>query len=41
MLNKLFRHDKSLIYRWIREAEINLKEPSVDEEIKEIEFDEM
>jgi len=41
MLGKLFGRDRSLIYRWIREAGLNLKEPAVDGEIREMEFDEM
>ena len=41
MLGKLFSRNRSLIYRWIREAGLNTEEPSIDEEITEIEFDEM
>ena len=41
MLGKIFNRDRSLIYRWIREAGLNTEEPAVDGEISEIEFDEM
>jgi hypothetical protein len=41
MLGKLFGRNRSLIYRWIREAALNTKEQAIDEEITEIEFDEM
>ena len=41
MLGKLFGRNRSLIYRWIREAGLNTEEPRVEGEIKEIEFDEM
>ena len=41
MLGKLFNCSHSLIYRWIsKEAEM-LPEPSIDADIREIEFDEM
>ena len=41
MIGKLFGRNRSLIYRWIREAGVNTKEPEIDGEITEIEFDEM
>jgi len=41
MMGKLFGRNRSLIYRWIREAGLNTEEPTVDGEITEIEFDEM
>jgi len=41
MMGKLFGRNRSLIYRWIREAGINTAEPAIDGEISEIEFDEM
>ena len=41
MLGKIFKRDRSLIYRWIREAGLNTEEPSIDGEITQIEFDEM
>jgi hypothetical protein len=41
MLGKIFGRDRSLIYRWIREAGLNTKEPGVDGDIVQIEFDEM
>ncbi len=41
MLGKLFNRNRSLIYRWIREAGINTDEPVIDGEITQIEFDEM
>ena len=41
MMGKLFGRNRSLIYRWIREAGMNTDEPAIDGEIKEIEFDEM
>jgi transposase-like protein len=41
MLGKIFGRDRSLIYRWIKEAGLNVKEPVVDGEITEIQFDEM
>jgi hypothetical protein len=41
MLGKIFGRDRSLIYRWIREAGMLTEEPMMDGEIKEIEFDEM
>ena len=41
MLGKLFNRNRSLIYRWIREAGINTDEPTIDGEITQIEFDEM
>ena len=41
MLGKLLGRDRSLIYRWIREAGLNMTEPEINGEITEIEFDEM
>ena len=41
MLGKFFNRDRSLIYRWIKEAGDSFGEPEIDGEIKEIEFDEM
>ncbi len=41
MLGKIIGRDRSLIYRWIREAGLNTEEPVVDGEICEMEFDEM
>ena len=41
MLGKLFGRNRSLIYRWIREAGLSMDEPKIDGEITEIEFDEM
>jgi len=41
MMGKLFGRNRSLIYRWIREAGISTEEPAIDGEITEIEFDEM
>jgi len=34
MLGKLFGRDRSLIYRWIREAGLNLEEPKIDEKLR-------
>jgi transposase len=41
MLGKLFDRDRSLVYRWIREAGLSLPEPEVGGQIREMEFDEM
>jgi hypothetical protein len=41
MLGKFFNRDRSLIYRWIREAGLRFGDPNINGEIKEIEFDEM
>jgi transposase len=41
MLGKLLGRNRSLIYRWIREAGLNTKEPEIGEEVRQIEFDEM
>ena len=41
MLGKLFNRNRSLVYRWIREAGINTEEPVVSERITQIEFDEL
>jgi transposase-like protein len=40
-LGKIFGRDRSLIYRWIREAGVRTAEPAIDGEITPIEFDEM
>ena len=41
MLGTIFGRDRSLIYRWVKEAGLAFNEPVIDVEIKEIEFDEM
>ena len=41
MLGKIFKRNRSLIYRWIREAGLECEAPAADGEIREIEFDEM
>jgi hypothetical protein len=41
MLGTIFGRNRSLIYRWVKEAGLALGEPAIDGEIKEIEFDEM
>jgi len=41
MMGKLLGRNRSLIYRWIREAGLNMEEPAISGEITEIEFDEM
>jgi transposase-like protein len=41
MLGTIFGRDRSLIYRWIKEAGLSFDDPPVEGEIKEIEFDEM
>ena len=41
MLGKIFNRDRSLIYRWIKEAGLKFDEPEIGGEIEEIEFDEM
>jgi transposase-like protein len=41
MLGKIFGRNRSLIYRWIREAGLRTAEPAIDGEITQIEFDEM
>jgi hypothetical protein len=41
MLGKLFCRNRSLIYRWIREAGLNIEGQTIDGEITQIEFDEM
>ena len=41
MMGKLFGRNRSLIYRWIREAGLNTEEPAINGEITQIEFDEM
>ena len=41
MLGKIFGRNRSLIYRWIREAGLRTTEPETDGEVRQIEFDEM
>jgi hypothetical protein len=41
MMGKLFGRNRSLIYRWIRDAGLNMDEPVAGGEITQIEFDEM
>ena len=41
MLGTIFGRNRSLIYRWIKEAGLSFDEPYISGEIKEIEFDEM
>ena len=41
MMGKLFGRNRSLIYRWIREAGLNAEMSAIDGEITQIEFDEM
>ena len=41
MLGKIFDRDRSLIYRWIKEAGLSFDDPIVQGDINEIEFDEM
>jgi transposase-like protein len=41
MLGKIFGRNRSLIYRWVKEAGLKFGEPEIDGEVKEIEFDEM
>jgi transposase-like protein len=41
MLGKLFGRNRSLIYRWIREAGLGTEKPAIGGEIKQIEFDEI
>jgi len=41
MLGKFFGRDRSLIYRWIKEAGLSFGDPDINGEIREIEFDEM
>jgi transposase-like protein len=41
ILGKIFGRNRSLIYRWIKEAGLQTQEPSIDGDIQEIEFDEM
>ena len=40
-IGKILNVDHSLVYRWIRECAESLPEPTISNEIKEIEFDEM
>jgi len=41
MLGTIFGRDRSLIYRWIKEAGLSFDDPTVDGDITEIAFDEM
>jgi transposase-like protein len=41
VLGTIFGRDRSLIYRWIKEAGLTFDDSKVEGEIKEIEFDEM
>ena len=41
MLGTIFGRNRSLIYRWVKEAGLALDDSVIDGEIKEIEFDEM
>lgn len=41
MLGKVFKRNRSLIYRWIREAGMKMVEPEIGGLIRELEFDEM
>ena len=41
MLGKIFKINRSLVYRWIKEAAEQLPYPSISDHIEEIEFDEM
>jgi hypothetical protein len=41
MMSKLLGRSRSLIYRWIREAALDMLKPAISENITEIEFDEM
>ena len=41
MLGTIFGRNRSLIYRWVKEAGLSFDEPVIDGEIREIEFDEM
>jgi len=41
MMGKIFDRDRSLIYRWIKEAGLSFNDPDIDGDIAEIEFDEM
>jgi hypothetical protein len=41
LFGKIFGRNRSLIYRWIREAGLRAAEPAIDSEITQIEFDEM
>ena len=41
MLGKFFKRDRSLIYRWVREAGLSFDEATIDGDVTEIEFDEM
>ena len=41
MLGNIFDRDRSLIYRWIKEAGLSFDDPLIDGDISEIEFDEM
>jgi len=41
MLGRILNIHHTLVYRWIREFARSLPEPTVSEEIQEMEFDEM
>jgi hypothetical protein len=41
MMGKLFGRNRSLIYRWIRDAGLDMDEQVIGGEITQIEFDEM
>ena len=41
MLGKILGHAPSIIYRWVVEAMEKTPEPSISQDIREIEFDEM
>ena len=41
MLGTIFGRDRSLIYRWIKEAGLSFDNPVIEGDITEIEFDEM
>ena len=41
MLGKFFKRDRSLIYRWVKEAGLSFDDPEIDGDVREIEFDEM
>lgn len=40
-LGKLFKVSRSTVYKWIKKMAEGIKEPVIQEDIKEIEFDEM
>lgn len=41
MLGKILNHSPSIIYRWVVESIENTEEPSISQDLQEIEFDEM